>query len=133
MLFSNIIFFLVLFLIVREARNESGRGRGRGGGRGLGQGRGGGRRSEQDTGKSEGIIGGNDGFAGGYNRRSEEGESRKSFEKRGGSGPRGPFRGGQRGGFSSGEAGEGDRPRRVFDRRSGTGRGLVAQKICFYL
>ncbi|KAL2494225.1 Hyaluronan/mRNA-binding protein domain-containing protein [Forsythia ovata] len=39
---------------------------------------------------------------------------------------RGPFRGGRRGGFSNGEAVEGeqehDRPRRVFDRRSGTGR-----------
>ncbi|KAK4787213.1 hypothetical protein SAY86_011046 [Trapa natans] len=104
---------------VREARNDSGRGRGRG----LGQGRRGGRRYEQDSGNSEGIVGGNDGFGRGYNRRSEEGETGRSFERRGGGGPRGSFRGGRRGGFSNGEAGEDERPRRMFDRRSGTGRG----------
>ncbi|KAK4794213.1 hypothetical protein SAY86_012207 [Trapa natans] len=108
---------------VREARNDSGRGRGRGGARGLGQGRGGGRRYEQDSSNSERIVGGNDGFSGGYNRRFEEGESGRSFERRGGGGPRGPSRGGRRGGFGNEEVGEDERPRRMFDRHSGTGRG----------
>ncbi|KAK6162666.1 hypothetical protein DH2020_002507 [Rehmannia glutinosa] len=56
---------------------------------------------------------------------SDEVDAGKSSERRGGyGGPRGPFRGGRRGGFSNGEVGEGerDRPRRPFDRRSGTGR-----------
>ncbi|KAK4746528.1 hypothetical protein SAY87_012840 [Trapa incisa] len=109
---------------VREAKNESGRGgRGRGGGRGFGQGRGGGRRYEQDSGNTEGSFGGSDGFLGGYGRRLENGESGKPLERRGSGGARGPFRGGRQGGSSNGEAGEGERPRRFFDRHSGTGRG----------
>ncbi|KAL3743326.1 hypothetical protein ACJRO7_018600 [Eucalyptus globulus] len=107
---------------VRETRSDTGRGRGRGGGRGYGRGRGGGRGYDQESGYSEGAVGGNDGFSGGY-RASEEGDSGKPSERRGG--PRGPFRGGggRRGGFNNGEAGEGERPRRTFERRSGTGRG----------
>ncbi|KAK4769760.1 hypothetical protein SAY87_030292 [Trapa incisa] len=102
---------------VRELKNESGHGRGRGSGRG------GVRRYEQESGNNQGSFGGNDGFAGGYGRPLEDGESGKPFERRGGGGPRGPLRGGRRGGFSNGEAGEGERPRRFFDRHSGTGRG----------
>ncbi|KAK6142996.1 hypothetical protein DH2020_023344 [Rehmannia glutinosa] len=58
----------------------------------------------------------------------DEADAGKPFERRGGyGGPRGPSRGGRRGGFSNGEMGEGDRerdrPRRPFERRSGTGQG----------
>ncbi|KAE8698111.1 plasminogen activator inhibitor 1 RNA-binding protein-like isoform X2 [Hibiscus syriacus] len=95
---------------VREARTEPGRGGGRGGGRGRGFG---GRGFNRDS----------NAFSGGY-RPSEEGEERKQTERRGGyGGPRGSFRGGRRGGFNDGESGEGERSRRVYDRRSGTGRG----------
>ncbi|KAK9927670.1 hypothetical protein M0R45_024842 [Rubus argutus] len=113
---------------VREGRSEGGRGGGRGGfgggrgfgeGRGYGRGRGGGgynrdRISDENT----------NGFSGGY-RQPEEGENTRDVsERRGGyGGPRGSFRGGRRGGFSNGEDAEGERPRRTFDRRSGTGRG----------
>ncbi|XP_030524894.1 RGG repeats nuclear RNA binding protein A-like [Rhodamnia argentea] len=107
---------------VREAKSDTGRGRGRGGGRGYGRGfgRGGGRGYDQESGNSEGAAGSNDGFSGGF-RASEEGDSGKLSERRGG--PRGSFRGGRRGGFNNGEPGEGERPRRAFERRSGTGRG----------
>ncbi|XP_062175327.1 RGG repeats nuclear RNA binding protein A-like [Alnus glutinosa] len=115
---------------VREARNEGGRGGGRGGGGGGGGGRGYGR--------------GRGGGGGGFNRDSannensfstsgvpaaqgatEEGDSGKAGERRSYGGPRGPYRGGRRGGFSNGEVGDGDgeRPRRAYERRSGTGRG----------
>ncbi|OMP00756.1 Hyaluronan/mRNA-binding protein [Corchorus olitorius] len=54
---------------------------------------------------------------------AEDGEGGKPSERRGyGGGPR-PYRGGRRGGFSNGEDAEGERPRRMFERRSGTGRG----------
>nr|GMC86965.1 RGG repeats nuclear RNA binding protein A-like [Ipomoea batatas] len=54
----------------------------------------------------------------------EEADSGKASERRGGGygGPRGAFRGGRRGGFGDGDTADGERPRRVFDRRSGTGR-----------
>ncbi|KAK6143031.1 hypothetical protein DH2020_023379 [Rehmannia glutinosa] len=60
----------------------------------------------------------------------DEADAGKPFERRGGyGGPRGPSRGGRRGGFSNGEMGEGDRerdrPRRPFERRSGTGQGVA--------
>ncbi|KAG2263953.1 hypothetical protein Bca52824_071032 [Brassica carinata] len=59
------------------------------------------------------------GYVGGGYRRSEEGDG----ARRGGSvgGYRG--RGGRRGGFNSGESGDFERPRRNFDRQSGTGHG----------
>ncbi|OWM88338.1 RGG repeats nuclear RNA binding protein A-like [Punica granatum] len=104
---------------VREVRNEGGRGGGRGG-RGYGRGRGGGRGSDRDSNNYESSFSNNNGFSGGY-RPSEEGDSGRASERRGG--PRGGYRGGRRGGFSNGEDGEGERPRRVFERRSGTGRG----------
>ncbi|KAK6947521.1 Stm1-like, N-terminal [Dillenia turbinata] len=114
---------------VREARNDSGRGGGRGGARGFGRGRGerGGRGSfnrERDSSNNENSFSSNNGYSGGY-RPSDDGEAGKPSERRGGyGGPRGPFRGGRRGGFNDGEAADGEqRPRRVYDRRSGTGHG----------
>ncbi|KAH7514239.1 hypothetical protein FEM48_Zijuj11G0067600 [Ziziphus jujuba var. spinosa] len=65
---------------------------------------------------------GNNGFSGGY-RAPEEGDTGKSSERRGyGGGGRGGYRGGRRG-VGNGEAVEGERPRRTYERRSGTGRG----------
>lgn len=110
---------------VRESRYEGQRGGGRGGPRGGGRGRGGrGRGFNQDVADGENTLGNNNGFSGVY-KAPEDGESGRTFERRGGGygGPRGGFRGGRRGGFNNEEGGEGDRPRRVYDRRSGTGRG----------
>ncbi|KAK8520800.1 hypothetical protein V6N13_076938 [Hibiscus sabdariffa] len=100
---------------VREAKNEPGRGGGRGIGRGRGRGGSGFNRDSNFSDNSNGFSG--------VHRSSEEGEGEKQVERRGYGGPRGSFRGGRRGGFSSGESGEGERPRRQYDRRSGTGRG----------
>ncbi|KAG8484318.1 hypothetical protein CXB51_022696 [Gossypium anomalum] len=101
---------------VREARNDPGRG-GRGAGRGGGRGYGG-----RGFNRDSNVNDNSNAFSGGY-RPSEEGEERKQTERRGGyGGPRGSFRGGRRGGFNDGESGEGERPRRMYDRRSGTGR-----------
>ncbi|KAJ0910507.1 putative hyaluronan/mRNA-binding protein [Helianthus annuus] len=47
----------------------------------------------------------------------------EGYERRGGSGSRGGFRGGRRGGFANGDVEDGDRPRRPYERRSGTGYG----------
>lgn len=113
---------LVLSCAVREGKYETGRGGGRGGGRGFGRGRGGGGGGfPRDPISNENT----NGVYGGY-RAPEEGDTGKSSERRGGyGGPRGSFRGGRRGGFNNGDDAEGERPRRVFDRRSGTGHGLV--------
>ena len=97
---------------MREARNDAPRGGGRGGG---------------DRGSSRGGYNrdfrGGDGNSGGYNKPSEEGGggSKPFYEKR--SVP-GVYGGAPRGG-RRGEAGEGERPRRTYERRSGTGRGSV--------
>lgn len=109
---------------VRESRYEGQRGGGRGGPRGGGRGRGRGRGFNQDFADGDNNFGSNNGFSGVY-KAPEDGESGRSFERRGGGygAPRGGFRGGRRGGFSNEEGAEGDRPRRVFDRRSGTGHG----------
>lgn len=112
---------------MREAKTEGGRGGSRGGGRGAGRGRGGGSGFNRDS-NNEATFGSNNGFSGGY-RPSEEVDTGKPSEKRGYGGPRGGFRGGRRGGLSNGEAGEGERPRRLYERRSGTGRGLVFVEI----
>ncbi|KAL1830495.1 RGG repeats nuclear RNA binding protein A isoform X2 [Daucus carota subsp. sativus] len=111
---------------VRESRGDGQRGGGRAGGRGTGRGRGGaGRfgRDPADNGNS--YSSNNNGFSGGYNRQPEEGDLDKSSDRRGGyGGPRGGApRGGRRGGFSNGDAADGERPRRVYERHSGTGRG----------
>ncbi|XP_052171085.1 RGG repeats nuclear RNA binding protein A-like [Diospyros lotus] len=105
---------------VREARNENSRG-GRGGGRGFGRGRGGGGYNRDST-NNENNFGSNNGFSGGY-KPAEDGDAGRVSERRGYSGSRGGFRGGRRGDFSNGEVAEGERPRRMFERRSGTGHG----------
>ncbi|KAK4267916.1 hypothetical protein QN277_024635 [Acacia crassicarpa] len=102
---------------VRESRNEASRG-GRGGGRGgSGYGRGrGGRGFNRDFSNDENSFSGSGGLAG--QGPLVDGEPGKPV-----GGSRGSFRGGRRGGFSNGEVGEEGRPRRMFDRRSGTGHG----------
>ncbi|ONK79108.1 uncharacterized protein A4U43_C01F3020 [Asparagus officinalis] len=80
-----------------------------------------------------------DGFARGYGRvdGGENGDNRRPFERERGfyggpserdrgtyDGPRQPFRGGRRGGDGNEETGgDSERPRRTYERRSGTGRG----------
>ncbi|MFQ6626846.1 hypothetical protein Gotur_005701 [Gossypium turneri] len=98
---------------VREAKNEGARGGGRGG-RGYGRGRGGSSGYRREFANDENSF-----------RNSavpEDGESGKPSERRGYGGPR-PYRGGRRGGFSNGEDADGEQPRRLYERRSGTGRG----------
>ncbi|KAF9591216.1 hypothetical protein IFM89_002871 [Coptis chinensis] len=122
---------------VRENRNEGrggGRGGGGGGGRGFSRGRGGreggGREGgfNRDRYNNENSFS-NNGASGGYVAPTEDGEVDKSSERRGGAygGPRSSYRGVRRGGFNNGEA-DGERPRRVFDRRSGSGRGSEIKK-----
>lgn len=110
---------------MREARSDGQREGGRGGPRGGARGRGRGRGFNQEFAEDENAFGSNNGFSGRYSA-PVDGESGKVSERRvvyGGT--RGGFRGGRRGGFNNGDAaeGEGERPRRVYDRRSGTGRG----------
>lgn len=126
---------------MREARNpNSGPPRGGAGRGGPGRGRGGaGVGPNRDFGIGNGNGNGNgNGFTGGYGSSggavTEEGEGGKPFERsRGVYGPpRQSFRGGRRGGYGSanGEVG-GDTehpPRRVYERRSGTGRGYEMKR-----
>ncbi|XP_022758300.1 RGG repeats nuclear RNA binding protein A-like [Durio zibethinus] len=102
-------------LAVREAKNEPGRG----GGHGIGRGRG---RGGSGYNRDSNVSDSSNGFSRGY-RPSEEGEGGKQAERHGYGGPRGSFRRGRHGGFNDGESGEGERLRRQYDRRSGTGRG----------
>ncbi|KAE9617896.1 hypothetical protein Lal_00037813 [Lupinus albus] len=107
---------------VREARTEpyrGGRGGGRGGGgRGYGRGRGG---FSRDSSNDENTFGATEAPG---NKGAFGGDAEKPSERQGYGAPRTPYRvGGRRGGFSSGEGDEEGRPRRVFERRSGTGRG----------
>ncbi|KAK2989705.1 hypothetical protein RJ640_012926 [Escallonia rubra] len=102
---------------VRETRSDGQRG-GRGGERGTGRGRG----FYRDSANNENTYGSSNGNSGGY-RPPEDGDADKPSERRVYGGPRPGFRGGRRGGFSNGEAADGERPRRAFERRSGTGRG----------
>ncbi|RDY03613.1 RGG repeats nuclear RNA binding protein B, partial [Mucuna pruriens] len=103
---------------VREAKIEAPRGS-RGGGRGgRGYGRGGRGGFNRDFSNDENSS------APANQGAFEEGDTGNPSERRGYGGPRGPYRGGgRRGGFSNGEDGEDGRPRRAFERRSGTGRG----------
>lgn len=102
---------------VREARNEGGRGGGGRGGRGYGRGRGGGG-ANRDFANNDDTFANENGGSMGYK------EERVQTERRGGfGGPRGGYRGGRRGGYGNGEIAEGERPRRTYERRSGTGRG----------
>ncbi|CDP21265.1 unnamed protein product [Coffea canephora] len=106
---------------VREAKVEAAHGGGRGGGRGYGRGRGG-RGFDRDSANNENVFRNRE-LSGGQGA-PEDADAGKFTERQGGyGGPRGPFRGGRRGGFSNGEVGDGERPRRAFERRSGTGRG----------
>ncbi|KAK7256373.1 hypothetical protein RIF29_29815 [Crotalaria pallida] len=106
---------------VREARAEmsrGGRGGGRGSGRGYGRGRGG---YGRDSSNDENTFPATEALA---NQGPFEGDAEKPSERHGYGVPRTPYRvGGRRGGFSNGEGGEEGKPRRVFERRSGTGRG----------
>ncbi|XP_038687854.1 RGG repeats nuclear RNA binding protein A-like isoform X2 [Tripterygium wilfordii] len=101
---------------VREAKTDPQRGGGRGGG------------FYRDSNNNNSSFGNNNGFVRGY-RPSKEGDSEKPSEKRepserhSYSGSRGSFRGGRHSGLTNGEAGEGERPRRIYERHSGTGRG----------
>ncbi|XP_057805488.1 RGG repeats nuclear RNA binding protein A-like [Salvia miltiorrhiza] len=111
---------------VRESKSDSARV-GRGGARGRGRGSGGG--SYRDSSQNENSYGNRE-FSVGQGA-SDDADAGKSYERRGGyGGPRGSFRGGRRGGFSNGDAGEGDRdrPRRPMDRRSGTGYGYEPKR-----
>ncbi|THG02173.1 hypothetical protein TEA_004797 [Camellia sinensis var. sinensis] len=80
----------------------------------------------RDLANNESTFSSNNGFSGGY-KPAEDGDAGKPFERRGYNGPpreaRGGFRGGRRGGFNNREEVEGERTQRVFERRSGTGRG----------
>ncbi|KAL8244576.1 hypothetical protein R6Q59_010834 [Mikania micrantha] len=106
---------------VQEAKTNGQRGGGRFGGRG---GRGGRGFNRDSPANNENSYGTNNGLNGSYNRPSEDGDVEKSSERRSGyGGPRGGYRGGRRGGYTNGDAVDGERPRRVFDRHSGTGRG----------
>ncbi|CAL4909830.1 unnamed protein product [Urochloa decumbens] len=118
---------------VREARNydappRDGAGRG-GPGRGRG-GRGGRAGPRRDFGDAdangfEGGYGG--GFGNGGVARAENGEGRQAERGRG---PRQPYRGGgRRGGYADGQSGdEFGRPRRAYERHSGTGRGYEMKR-----
>ncbi|CAL0329504.1 unnamed protein product [Lupinus luteus] len=106
---------------VREARNETSNGS-RGGGRGgrfYGGGRGG-RGYGRDFPNGENALPASRTPA---NQGAFEGDAGNPSERRGYGAPRGPYRGGRRGGFSNGDVDEEGRPRRAFERRSGTGRG----------
>ncbi|XP_038987592.1 RGG repeats nuclear RNA binding protein A-like [Phoenix dactylifera] len=118
---------------VREARSSTAPtrgGAGRGGpGRGRG-GRGGGMGPNRDTGN-----GNADGFSKGYGGEGRGGvlggEERDAGRlPEGDRGPRPPFRGGRRGGYRNGEAGgDSERPpRRMYERRSGTGHGYEIKR-----
>ncbi|XP_060218993.1 RGG repeats nuclear RNA binding protein A-like [Lycium barbarum] len=105
---------------VREAKTEFGRGGGRGGGRGYSRGRGGGGFNREAS-NNENFSRDRE-FSGGVAAR-EYVEGGRPSERRGGYGGPRTFRGGRQSGFSNGELPEGDRPRRTFERHSGTGRG----------
>ncbi|KAF8098200.1 hypothetical protein N665_0271s0019 [Sinapis alba] len=103
---------------VREGKNGPGGGRG-GGGRG-GRGRTGGFNRNSDAPANE------NGYGGGF-RRSEEGDGGRRGGSVGGYRGRGGGGGGRRGGYNNGESGDFERPRRNFDRQSGTGHGVTEE------
>ena len=111
----------VYISVVREAKTEGGRGgRAGGAGRGYGRGRGGYNRDFNNNESPYGSSG-----APVAQGAGEDGDTAKTFESRGYGGPRSGFRGGRRGVFGNEEGGEGERPRRTYERWSGTGRGWV--------
>ncbi|KAL1213979.1 RGG repeats nuclear RNA binding protein B [Cardamine amara subsp. amara] len=109
---------------VRESKNASSGGRG-GGGRGYSRGGGGGGgrgfnrdyRNNDAPGNENGYSGGG---GGGY-RPSEDADGARRGTVVGGF--RGGRGGGRRGFPNGGESGDVERPRRTYERRSGTGRG----------
>ncbi|MBA0736201.1 hypothetical protein Gogos_009773, partial [Gossypium gossypioides] len=115
---------------VREAKSEGIRGGGRGGrGCGGGGGRGGSGGYRRDFANDENPFSNSAELGQGA---PEDGESRRPSERRGGYGGPRPYRGGgRRGGFSNGEIGDGERPRRVYERSSGTGRGNELEREGF--
>ncbi|KAM0036247.1 putative hyaluronan/mRNA-binding protein [Helianthus debilis subsp. tardiflorus] len=112
------IIFWIYIYVVREARNEGGHG-GRGG-RGYGRGGRGSGGYNRDSANNEGSFG---------NRGIKESDG-KSSERRGGyGGPHGGFRGDRRVSFANGDGGEdGERPRWIYERHSGTGRGNLFKR-----
>ncbi|CAA6666087.1 unnamed protein product [Spirodela intermedia] len=114
---------------VKDARSSYAPTRGSfGGGRGLSQGRGGrgsfNQNRDYDHGNVDGLLRRHDDATGGGEGRDpgKPQERERGFY----GGPRQSFRGGHHGGHGDREAGGGDSdrpPRRVFERRSGTGRG----------
>ncbi|KAJ6810918.1 RGG repeats nuclear RNA binding protein A-like [Iris pallida] len=119
---------------VREAKNTTASERAHGGrGRGaLGRGRGG--RGAGSGPNRELENGSMNSFTPSYGSRGEDGEGIKPSERvRENYGPaRQSFRGGRRGGYANGDgegAGDSDHPqRRVYERRSGTGRGYEMKR-----
>ncbi|GFP91009.1 hypothetical protein PHJA_001244900 [Phtheirospermum japonicum] len=111
---------------VKEGKLDSARGGGRGGGRGYGYGRdrGAGGGSYRDSSYNENSYGNREFSAA---QGTYEADAGKPYERRGGSGgPRDPARGSRRGGYSNGgdfREGDRERPRRQFDRRSGSVQG----------
>lgn len=101
---------------VKESKSEGVREGGRGGGRGYGRRGGGGYNRDfasNDSSFSNSELAGSQGAIDGT-------DSVRTVERRGGyGGPRSGFRGGRRGG----DEGDETHNRRVFERRSGTGRG----------
>lgn len=118
--FRIYLLLLCFNCVVREAKTEVGRGGGRGGGRGYSRGRGGGGFNREASNNEN--FSRNREFSGGI-AAPEDVEGGRPYERRGGYGGPHAFGGGRRGGFSNEEFPEGDRPRRIFERRSGTGRG----------
>ncbi|OAY83757.1 hypothetical protein ACMD2_15067 [Ananas comosus] len=118
---------------VREARSNTAPTRGGPGRGGPGRGRGGrgavaGQSRDFGNGNGGGYSGGGGGGGGGGGVYSgvggEDGDVSRPTER--GRGPRQPYRGGRRGGYGNeGEAADelGRPPRRLYDRKSGTGRG----------
>ncbi|KAJ6803099.1 RGG repeats nuclear RNA binding protein A-like [Iris pallida] len=125
---------------VREAKSNAGAPRGGGAGRGgPGRGRGGrGGAPFQDRDSGNGNANGyavnysSGGGFGGGGAGGEEGGRPSDGDRAPYGGPRQPFRGGpRRGGYgnTNGDAGgDPERPRRTYERRSGTGRGYEVKR-----
>ncbi|KAL3615521.1 hypothetical protein CASFOL_041182 [Castilleja foliolosa] len=111
---------------VKEGKPDSARGGPRGGGRGygFGQDRGAGGGSYRDSSSNENSYGNREFSA---PQGTYEADAGKPYERSGGyGGPREPARGGRRVGYSNGgdfRDGDRERPRRQFDRRSGSVQG----------
>ncbi|KAJ4797325.1 Hyaluronan / mRNA binding family [Rhynchospora pubera] len=120
---------------VKEAKNNSAPARGGRGGAGRGGGGGRGGRGYGDRDRPYRDFSNTNGYSRGPDNAATEngtvaaGTEESAGGERGPRGPRGPYRGGpRRGGYGDGEAGEEGRPRRTFDRHSGTGRSYGMKK-----